>query len=301
MEVASVALTEAPRQEPMTVQGVATVAAHGRSSAEVVSEVMAELADEPRVLECDLAGVAGGGSATAEQFAPVGRYLQHWPGTVVLLQVPDPVVRSGLASTEYADRLVISPGSAGDAVHDHRLLPRVRRRSMSLSAEPIAPATARAFVAHTMQDWQLASSMAAASQVLSEFVARAVIDGDTDIDVSLSRVDSGIRIAARSGTTETPTRLADSAECPLTGRARVVVQALVDAWGTMPVAPSGRSVWAVLQAAQPAASSAAAQVNQRGQRSRDEPPIAQHRGRPDPDALTELHNRRAGTHRRLDM
>ena len=289
------ALTETPRQEPMPVHGVATVAAHGRPAADVVNEVLAELADEPRVLECDLAGVAGGGSATAEQFAPVGRYLQHWPGTVVLLQVPDPVVRSSLASTEYADRLMISPGSDGDGVPDHRLLPRVRRRSMPLPAEPFAPATARAFVAHTMQDWRLASSMASASQALSEFVARAVIDGDTDIDVSLSRVDSHIRIAARSSTTETPTNLADAAECPLTGRARVVVQALVDAWGKMPVRPSGRSVWAVMQAAQAAASPEDAQ------RSRNEPSIPQPRGGTEPDVLTELHNRPAGTHQRVDM
>jgi hypothetical protein len=241
--------TETRGQEPTLVDGVATVAAHGRSAADVVNEVLAELADEPRVLECDLAGVAGGGSATAEQFAPVGRYLQNWPGTVVLLQVPDPILRSSLVSTAYADRLVINPGCDGDAGEDHRLLPRVERRSMSLDSEPFAPATARAFVAHTMQDWQLAVSMASASQVLSEFVARAVIDGDTDIDVCLSRVDTRIRIATRSRTTETPTSLADLAECPLTGRARVVVQALVDAWGTMPVPPSGRSVWAAMEAA----------------------------------------------------
>ena len=240
------------------MQGVAAVAAHGRPAEDVVNEVMAELADEPRVLECDLAGVAGSGSATAEQFAPVGRYLQHWPGTVVLLQVPDPVVRSSLASTGYADRLVIGPGRDGDAGADHRLMPRVQRRSMPVASEPFAPATARAFVAHTMQDWQLASSMAAASQVLSEFVARAVIDGDTDIDVCLSRVDTRIRIATRSRTTETPTSLADLAECPLTGRGRVVVQALVDAWGSMPARQSGRGVWAVMQAAQVAASSEAA-------------------------------------------
>lgn len=283
-------LTETPRHEPSPVGGVATVAGRGRPAADVADEVMAELAAEPRVLECDLSGLAAEGTATAEQFAPVGHYLQHWPGTVVLMHVPDPVLRSGLASTEYAGRLVINARCDADALQSHRLLPRVRRRSMSLSPAPTAAATARAFVADTMQDWQLVASMASASQVLSAFVAHAVIDADTDIDVSLSRVDSRIRIATTTARAEISTGISDVAEYPLTGRSRLVVQALVDAWGATPVRPAGRSVWAVMEAARVPSSGAALADG-------DEPPAARHRGLTDPDVLVELHNRRVGRHR----
>jgi hypothetical protein len=58
-------------------------------------ELMDVLADEPRVVTCDLAGMTAEGSAMrAKGFSPVGEYLTQWPGTVVMVYAPDPQLRS---------------------------------------------------------------------------------------------------------------------------------------------------------------------------------------------------------------
>jgi hypothetical protein len=288
-----VALTELPGHEPEG-RGVAAVSADGRSVADVVEEVMAELAEEPRVLECDLAGVVAEGSTIAEQFAAVGHYLQHWPGTVVMIHVPDSVLRVRLAAADYAEALTIHANWDGDVLEDHRLLPHLRQTSMTLPPEPTAPAVARAFVAHTMQDWQLPMLVAPASQVLTEFVTHADIGGDTDLEVSLSRVDTRIRLAMKDPAADTSAALVNLPEYPLTGRARQLVQALVNGWGVIPGRPAGRTVWAVLDAY---GVNEPDDVNV----SRREQAGGRHRGAADTDVLTELHNRTVGRHRRSRM
>ena len=109
------------------------------------------------------------------------------------MHIPDPELRSGLAAAEYAQHMIMHANRDGDAAKDHRLLPHLQQTSMLLAPEPTAPAEARAFVAHTMQDWQLPSLISPASQVLSEMVTRAAINGDAELEVRLSRVDTRIR------------------------------------------------------------------------------------------------------------
>ena len=287
------ALTEYPTREPAPQRlGVTTVSADGRPAAEVVAKVMAELAEEPRVLECDLAGLVAEGTTIAEHLAPVGHYLRHWPGTVLLIHVPDPVLRSELAAADYADAVVIHADWDDAAVEDHRLLPNLQHTSMFLSPEPTAPAVARAFVAHTMQQWQLPSLTAPASQVLSELVTHAAINGDSDLEVSLSRVEARIRIAMTNPVADTPADMSNLPEYPLTGRAGQLVQALVDGWGVIPRRPTGCTVWATIDACSANAPDETT-VTRPGQ------PAGRHRGAAaDTDALAELHHRTLGRHRR---
>jgi hypothetical protein len=250
---------------------------------------MAELASQPRVLECDLTGLAAEAADIVERLTPVGHYLEHWPGTVVLMRVSDPALRSRLRSANYADRIVVHVGD-GDAVEAHRLLPRLHRRTLSLQALPTAPAKAREFVARTLEDWRMPSLVTPASQVLSEFVTHAAISADTDLEVSLSRVDTRVRIAMTNPGANTSATVMDLPEYPLTGRSRQLVQALAQAWGVIPGRSTGCTVWAVIDASQaPAPDDAQARRPERGGR---------HRGPADADVLTEMHNRRVGRHRR---
>jgi hypothetical protein len=286
-----VALTETPRHEPVDGgRGVAAVHACGQSAAHVVHEVMAELAEEPRVLECDLAGLLADGSTIAEQFTPVGHYLQHWRGTVVLIHVPDPDLRCGLASAQYAETMIIHADRDGDTVDNHRLLPHLRQTRMLLRPEPTAPAVARAFVTHTMQDWQLPRLIDPANRVVSEFVSHAASGGDAGLEVRLSQVDTRIRIAMKILAADTSAALINMPESPLTGRARQLVQTMADGWGVIPGRPAGATVWAVINAS---GVNDPDDVNA----SRREHAAARHRGAPDTDVLTELHHRTVGRHR----
>lgn len=71
-------------------RGVATVVGRGRSAAAV--------ADEPRVVECDFAGMTAEGRAIPGAFRLVSNYLVSGPGPVVMVHAPDSALRAGLRS-----------------------------------------------------------------------------------------------------------------------------------------------------------------------------------------------------------
>jgi hypothetical protein len=110
------ATTLTPPPGAVSTTGMVTVRGRHRRSADVVAELMDVLADEPRVVACDLAGMTAEGSAMlAKGFAPVGECLTHWPGTVVMVYAPDPQLRSRLHDAKSGARLLIhiSRGAAG--------------------------------------------------------------------------------------------------------------------------------------------------------------------------------------------
>jgi hypothetical protein len=290
LEDAAVALTEAQRQRPVAVPGLVTVLARGRSAPEVVEDLMGSLSGEPRVVECDLTGMTAEGTATGEVFAPVGHYLHHWPGTMVLMRAPDPVVRSSLTSMTYADRMIIHTGWDNGALEAHRLLPRVHRKTLSLAPAPTAPRLAHDFAAGTLQEWAPAL-MTPASQVLSEFVTHAVISSDSDVAVSLSRVDTRVRIAVTNPAAKLPVAPVDLPEHPLTGRAQQLVLALARGWGVIQGRLVGTTMWAVLDALPGLAGD-----DRLGTGLERAEPL--HRGPADPDVLTELQGPPSGRHRR---
>lgn len=286
-------LAERSGHKPAPVRGVVTILARGRTAGDVVDALMAEFVSEPRVVEVDLTGTTEEGTAVREAFAPVGHYLRQWPGTVVLVHVPDPDVRSALATAEYAGHLLIHTTWDSDALRAHRLLPRVQRRTLSLSPIATAPGTARDFVTRTMQDWRLPSLTTPASQVLSEFVAHAAVQSDDELGISLSRVDTRVRLALTDPTVKTSATLSDLPQYPLSGRARQLVEALANGWGIIRGRPVGTTVWAVIDALP------AALADDRRDASRARK-VPRHRGRADPDVLSEMHSQRTGRHRRTD-
>jgi hypothetical protein len=275
---------------PAAVPSVVTVRGRERTAAEVVGELLGALAGEPRVVECDLTDLAEEGWATGEVFAPVGHYLRHWPGTTLLMRVPDPVVRSSLTSLTDADRMIIDAGSEDAALRAHRLLPRVQRRALSLPSAPTAPKMARDFAARTLRHWRLPGLREPVSQVLTEFVTYAVISGGTDVVVSLSRIDTRVRIATTSPAATTSASVSDLSELPLTGPAQRLVQALTQACGVIGGRP-GTTMWAVFDAWP-------GPHGDQGQHAGYEQAEPRHRGPAGPDALVDLQGRPGGRHRR---
>jgi hypothetical protein len=228
-------------------EGMVTVTGDGRGPADIVAELMDVLADDPHVVECDLAGMAAEGRAIVDEFAQVGDYLGHWSGSTVLMHVPDPGWRAALDAA-YADRLLIHASSAASGTESKRLLPPLHRWRTRLTPSVTAPQQARSSALHTLQGWLPAEQVATAGQVVSALVTHAVVHAPSELDLMLSRVDERIRIAVRDH--DEPVLAAapiDGAALWLDYPDRHLVQACTAALGVIPARSAGKTVWAVLR------------------------------------------------------
>jgi hypothetical protein len=243
-----VTLTEAS-ESTGPPRGVATVTGQGRPPADVAAELMDVLADEPRVVECDLTGMAAEGSAIAEAFTPVGTYLAHWPGTVVMVHAPDSALRADLRSAAFADRMLVHASWDASAEGDH-MLPQLQRRREPLAPVSTAPREARNFTAQVLVDWQLPHLVGAANQVVSELVTHTLDHSVSNLELTLSRVDNQVRLAVRDDGAPPGTALDDLPRSPLSGAGLRLMQVFAEHWDVIPAHSTGRgkTVWAVLDA-----------------------------------------------------
>lgn len=226
--------------------GVATVTGQGRTASAVAAELMDALADEPRVVECDLAGTVAEGSAVTEAFRPVASYLAQWPGPMVMMHVPDASLRADLSPVaDTAERLFMH-ASWDATAEDHHVLPHLQRHQQRLPPHPGTAREARAFVAAILTDWRMARLIGPANQVVTELVNSAETNDAAPVQLTLSRVDQRIRIAVRdNGDSPVPSDhvLGDP---PLTGVGAQLVRAFTEHSGVIPGRSGGKTVWAVL-------------------------------------------------------
>jgi hypothetical protein len=240
--------------------GVATVGGRGRAASAVVAELMDVLAAEPRVVECDLAGLAEEGSAITEAFGAVSSYLGRWPGPVVMIHAPDPAVRARLRVVASSERMLIH-SSWEAAGENHQVLPPLQRRRLQLPAQLTAARAARRFTAKALAQWQLGSAVDAAGQVVNELVSHTVKHAVGAVDLMVSRVDGQIRVAVRDEGPRAAIERVHPYAFPLHGPALRVVQAFAEGWGVIPARAGGRTLWGVVDAdAHPAGRSARAEA-----------------------------------------
>lgn len=224
---------------------VATVTGAGRLPSDLADELLDVLAEEPRIVVCDLHGMAAG--PAAEVFAPVAGYLQHWPGTVVVVCVADPEVKAGVLSTPVAGRLLVERSPQTGIDHARRRAPHVRRAVQQLPPLATASRDARRFVTRTLLDWQSPRLVGAATLVASELVTNSVLHAATILDVNVSQVDVLLRLAVRDRGGGRPVpRSAAAPGAHLGGRGLMIVQALTRAWDVLPARTAGKTVWAVI-------------------------------------------------------
>jgi hypothetical protein len=230
-------------------RGVATVTGKGRPAADVAAELMDVLADEPRVVECDVTGLAEQGAGVSEAFTPVGTYLTHWPGTMVMVHAPDPAVRADLRSAAYADRMLIHSFWDTATEGDH-VLPHLRWHRERLSPVSTAPRDARNSTAQVLVDWDMPHLVGAANQVVSELVTHALDHSVSRLDLTLSRVDDRVRLAVRDDGATPGTTLGSRPGSPLSGAGLRLMQVFAEHWDVVPAHSAGRgkTVWAVMDA-----------------------------------------------------
>jgi hypothetical protein len=221
-----------------------------RLPADIVSELMDVLADEPAVVACDLTEMAPQPVAMTQMFEPVAAYLASWPGTLVVLCVPDPAEYARALPTAIAGRLLVH-GSLQDGLTEAmRLVHPVHQVTTPLAPTPTAARDARQFTVRTLLDWRQSQLISPVSLVVSELVTNSVVHAVTVIDLALSRVEGTVRIAVHDHAGGRPVRGAEgSTGLLLEKRGLVLVQAFTRCWGVFPSRGTGKTVWAVVDAA----------------------------------------------------
>jgi hypothetical protein len=240
--------------------GVVTVTGLGRSAAEVAAQLLDVLADEPRVVECDLAGMTGEGTAIPDAFRPVNAYLTRWAGPVVMVHAPDSSLRAGLRSVVNTDQLLIH-ASRDDAAENHHVLPQMQRHRVRLVPSLTAPREARIFVTGILVDWQMPHMVEPTTQVVSELVTSAPTAQGTTVELMLSKVDEHVRVGVRDNGPSPAVSVDGVPVSPLSGAALHLVQAFTQNWGVAPGPVDGKTVWAVLDSARARADDGASEMH----------------------------------------
>jgi hypothetical protein len=119
--------------------------------------------------------------------------------------------------------------------------------SLRLAPHPTAPRASREFVTRTLVDWRLTRHIPAACLVTSELVTNAMIHAGTDIDLTVSEHRRAIRIGIRDHSPDLPIEGSDDVSGDH-GRGVAIVAGLSSAWGVLPHADGGKTVWAVIDA-----------------------------------------------------
>jgi hypothetical protein len=221
-----------------------------RLPADIVSELMHVLADEPAIVVCDLTEMAPHRIATAQMFEPVSDYLASWPGTLVVLCVPDPLEYAHALPAAIAGRLLVHGSREEGLAEATQLARQVDHVQAPLAPTPTAARDGRRFAVRALLDWRLSPLISPVSLVVSELVTNSVVHAVTVIDLALSRVEGTIRIAVHDHAGGRPARRAPGmAGQPLEKRGLVLVQAFTRCWGVFPSARgTGKTVWAVVDA-----------------------------------------------------
>lgn len=218
-----------------------------RLPSDVLGELVDVLAHEPRVVLCDLTGMAAAGSALAMTFQPLATYLTAWPGTLVVMCTPDPAARADLLSAGLGERLVVRESRESWETQTHPPLPDVQCAMTDLPPVAAASGDARAFATRTLVEWGLPELAGSTALVVSELVTNSVVHAVTVLDLTLSRVGSRLRVAVHDyGGGWPASRRDDMPEQPLNGRGLLLVQALTESWGVFSARSRGKTVWAVL-------------------------------------------------------
>ena len=213
------------------------------------------LADGPRGLVCDLSAVLEAAEpAAVEVLAAAARHVRAWPGIPMAVACPEPRVREALAAHPQGGQLIVTD-SMLQAVSAVLASPIPAIEWLRLAPHPTAPRSSQDFVARTLLHWGLDSLVLSVGIVMSELVASSTMDASTDIDVSIAWNLGALRLTVRDNIPDL--RRQPYSHLDPRRRRLSVVAVLSRAFGVLPTSDGGKVTWAVLNAAQPSASTGA--------------------------------------------
>jgi anti-sigma regulatory factor (Ser/Thr protein kinase) len=233
--------------------GIVRITGRYRLPSDVVSELKQVLSDDPQIVILDLDDASSGSGLLSEVLDPVASYIAAWPGTVMVVCMPDPATSAPLLPATIIDRVLLGRSAEDGLKQALHVVPDQHRTTTFLQPHAQASEDARAFTRRTLRDWRLEDLTWPASLVVSELVTHSILHADTALDLTLSRVDQRVRIAVHdhgSDNLRIPqlTAPSDPLEDPLRQRGLLVVRALTLCWGVFPSRNHGKTVWAVMDA-----------------------------------------------------
>jgi hypothetical protein len=231
--------------------GIVRITGRYRLPSDVVSELKHALAENPTILFLELHETSGK-SRLFEVLEPVADYLAAWPGTVLATCVPNPVSAAGLLPGPLAGRVLLARTEDEALERAHRAIPHQQRSTTFLAPHPEAADDARTFTRRALDEWDLPELAWPASLVVSELVTHSIVEAQTALDLTVSRVDRRVRIGvhdygADNFRVSRPAEPTEALGDPLLERGRLVVTALTRCWGVFPSRTHGKTVWAVME------------------------------------------------------
>jgi hypothetical protein len=232
--------------------GIVRITGRYRLPSDVVGELRHVLAEDPQVVILDLELMAGTPDLAARVLDPVSEYLVAWPGTVVMVCVPDPSNSRPHLPPSIADRVLLVRSFEAGLERVRKVVPHQERITAYLAPEPQAPDEGRTLARQSLRAWQLEDLVWPTSLVVSELVTHSVSEAHTVLDLTLARVEDTVRVTVHDYGADTfqVTRPADATEAlgdPLLERGRLVVTALTRCWGVLQSRTHGKTVWAVMK------------------------------------------------------
>ncbi|MET0416990.1 MAG: ATP-binding protein [Actinoplanes sp.] len=198
--------------------------------------------DQPDALVVDLSELSVRDPVALSIFAAVARQAALWPGTPLMLSVPQGDASQLLTGDRYGRLAVFR--SLDEALAAER---RQTLRSVSDSLLPVSGAARRAreLAAEACSLWELPQLTDPAAVVAGELVTNAVDHAQTMIDLRISVNRRYLQIAVWDGAVTEPRFAAGDMSDPQAGRGLLLVQAMAQRWGSIPI-DGGKVVWASL-------------------------------------------------------
>ncbi|GHJ39220.1 SpoIIE family protein phosphatase [Streptomyces sp. TS71-3] len=123
---------------------------------------------------------------------------------------------------------------------------RPRRESWTIWRVPEAPRHARRFTTRTLRAWGVTHDLDAVLLVVSELVTNALVHTDGQVRLELTLINDRLRIAVGDSSPRTPIKPTNIGWEATGGRGILLVQAVSDASGTVPVS-GGKQVWSEIE------------------------------------------------------
>ncbi|WP_433796558.1 STAS domain-containing protein [Actinoplanes sp. CA-252034] len=224
------------------VRGTLSVA----SAPTVRAALLKCLVEQPDAVVVDLAETVVTDPIATSVFRAVVRHASLWPGTPLLLAVPDPELARQLA-TSYGRGLVHPSVEAALTAPAKQRMPIIKDMLLPVSG---AARRARELASEGCLRWDLAQLVGPASVIAGELVTNAVVHAQTMIDLRITLGRRYLVVAVRDGSDLRPALPDPASMDPAGPRGLLLVKTMAYRWGTAP-SYGGKVVWATLRRREP--------------------------------------------------
>ena len=210
---------------------------------DVRSAMLAAFAGDPQSVVCDLSHASDCADPWAvDALAEIGSFPRDWPPVPVAVVSHERVLAA--LRRHPLGRYLVGCLTLQGAFGALAAGPRPTVTGLRLAPHPTAGRAARLFVARNCLDWGMPQGLAGACLVAGELVTNSIVRTGADIEVSVARHESLLRISVRDR--DVSITQPDDPDGERMRSRYVLVEGFSRAWGMLPAPGGGRVVWAVI-------------------------------------------------------